>query len=115
MPIYKWKCDECGGVTEDFRPMKEYKDPCTCACGKVLTFEDRDYTVEKKDTCGDKERVSMALGVHISQIESGEAERVHPGAKFDHNQNMVIKNLAERKQRLKERNWVDKDEGKGWY
>jgi len=114
MPIYKWKCDECDEVTEDFRPMKESKYPCICECGKKLTSENRDYTIES-DQSGDKQRVSLALGVHPSQIESGEAERVHPGAKFNANGDMLISNYTERKRRLKERNWVDRDEGKGWY
>ncbi len=115
MPLYKWKCEDCGEVVEDFRPMKDYKNPCPCPCGRILRFEDRDYTIGENAIMGDKERVSMALGVHISQIESGEAERIHPGAKFDKDQNMIIKNLAEKKQRMRERGYVDRDEGKGWY
>ena len=109
MPIYKWKCDECNEVVEDFRPMKEYKNPCTCTCGNVLTFEDRDYTIGKNVPCGDKERVSTALGVHVSQIASGEAERIHPGATFNENGDMIIKNRTEQKQRLRERGWVNRD------
>ncbi|KKM14059.1 hypothetical protein LCGC14_1709910, partial [marine sediment metagenome] len=77
MPIYNYVC-ECGVVVEDLRSMKDRNDKTVCGCGKVMC---RDYTIGKHITCGDKERVSTALGVHPSQIASGEAERVHPGAR----------------------------------
>ncbi len=111
MPIYNYVCPRCGAEDDDICLFRDKEYP-TCTCGRRMIDDFKPRTTK---TYGDKERVSMALGVHISQIESGEAERIHPGAEFDHNQNMVIKNLAERKQRLRERGWVDKDAGKGWY
>ena len=109
MPLYKWKCEDCGDVTEDYRPMKDSKKPFTCPCGKTLTFDDRDYTIGKNVVCGDKERVSSALGVHVSQIADGSVFKTHPGARFNANGDMIMKNRAEQKQRLKERGWVNKD------
>lgn len=64
---------------------------------------------------GAKERVSTALGVHPSQITDGSVFKIHPGARFNKNGDMILKDLGEQKQRLKERNWVDKSEGKGWH
>ena len=106
MPLYNFKCEFCGKSAEDFRPMKEYRNPQICECGEKM---DRDYTIGKHITCGDKERVSTALGVHPSQIASGEAEKLHPGAVFNHNGDMILKNRSEQKQRLRERNWIDRN------
>ncbi|KKK90238.1 hypothetical protein LCGC14_2725080 [marine sediment metagenome] len=109
MPIYKWKCGKCNEVVEDFRPMKDHKKSCTCPCGKVLTFEDRDFTMKRTNAPADCPRVSTALGIHPSQIGSKEVEAVHPGAKFNPNGDMILRNRAEQKQRLLEKGWVNKD------
>lgn len=109
MPIYKWKCEHCGEVIEDLRPMKDCKKSCPCPCGKVLTFEDRDYTMKRTNAPADCPRVSTALGVHPSQIGSKEVETVHPGARFNPNGDMLLKNRAEQKQRLREKGWVNKN------
>ena len=105
MPLYKYAC-ECGIIVEDLRSMKDRNDKTVCDCGKVMY---RDFTMKKTNAPADCPRVSTALGVHPSQITSGEAERVHPGAKFNPNGDMLIKNWSEQKQRLRERNWINKD------
>jgi hypothetical protein len=58
---------------------------------------------------GDKERLSSALGVGLSQIADGSAFKMHPGATFNHRGDMILKNRTEQKQRLKERGWVNFD------
>ena len=105
MPLYKYACD-CGIVIEDLRTIKNRNDRTVCDCGKIMY---RDFTMKKTNAPADCPRVSTALGVHPSQIESGEAERVHPGAVFNHNGDMILKNRAEQKQRLRERNWIDRN------
>ena len=114
MPLIKFVCDECDRQTEELFQFREKRTASKCICGAKKRPR-QDFRIGPNRVGGDKERISMALGVHISQIESGEAERVHPGATYDHNQNMIIKNLTEKKQRMKERGYVDRDEGKGWY
>ncbi len=109
MPIYKWKCEHCGKGIEELRPMKESKDDCPCPCGEILTFEDRDYTQKRTNAPADCPRVSTALGVHPSQIADGSIFETHPGAEFNPNGDMLLKNLSEQKQRLRERGWVDKN------
>jgi len=86
--------------------MKDCKKPCVCTCGTKMN---RDYTIGRSRTCGDKERISTALGVHISQIESGEVYKIHPGARFTPDGYMILKNRAEQKQRLKERGFRNFD------
>ncbi len=106
MPLYRFKCEKCGQSVEELRPMRECRDDCICECGNNM---ERDYTIGKYVTCGDKERVSTALGVHVSQIESGEVYKVHPGARFTPDGYMILRNRVEQRQRLKERHWRNFD------
>jgi hypothetical protein len=78
-------CEDCGGKTEH----------------TLQSIQNR--------VCGDKERTSFSLGCHQSQIDDGSIFKIHPGATFDKDCNMVLKNLTEQKQRLHERNWVDRN------
>lgn len=114
MPRIFFICDSCGEETDDLLPFNVPRVGAKCSCGSKKRPR-QDFTPRGKIVTGDKQRVSTALGVHVSQIASGEAEKIHPGATYDRDGNMLIKNYAEKKQRLRERNWVDRDEGKGWY
>ncbi len=111
MPIYNYVCPRCGAEDDDICLFRNKEYP-TCTCGRRMID---DFNSRTTKTGGDKKRVSFALGVHVSQISSGEAEKIHPGAEFDSDGNMMIKNYTEKKQRMRERGYVDRDEGKGWY
>ncbi len=102
MPLYKYKCPKCGQLTEELRCMKDRNDERLCTCGKEM---ERDYTIGRSNQPANCERISTALGVHVSQIESGEVYKVHPGARFTPDGYMILENRAEQKKRLKERNW----------
>lgn len=110
MPVYNFLCDKCDHITSDIQPMKrdnEY-EKCPCEeCGGET--EHTLQSVGNNRIFGDKERISSALGVHPSQIADGSVFKVHPGANFDHDGNMILKNRTEQKRRLKERGWVNKD------
>ena len=105
MPLYNYICD-CGKTIEDLRSIKDRNDETICSCGKIM---DRDFTQKRTNAPADCPRVSTALGVHPSQIADGSIFETHPGAEFNPNGDMLIKNRSEQKQRLKERNWVNKD------
>ena len=105
MPIYNYICPNCGAEDDDICLYRHKKYP-TCKCGKRMVDDFKPRTTK---TYGDKERVSSALGVHVSQIADGSVFKVHPDAKFNHNGDMILRNRAEQKQRLKERGWVNKD------
>ena len=107
MPIYRWKCEKCNIVAEELRSMRERNDECLCSCGEGMG---RDYTIGRTNQPANCERISTALGVHISQIESGEVYKVHPGAKFTPDGYMILENRQEQKKRLRERNWRNFDD-----
>ena len=106
MPLFRFKCYECNETDEDMCLFQNKQYPVCSHCDTVMLD---DFTPVKGAVFGDKERISTALGVHPSQIISGEAERIHPGARFNHNGDMILKNRLEQKQRLRERNWINKD------
>ncbi len=105
MPIYNFVCPRCGLEEDDICLYRHKKFP-ECKCGRKMVD---DYRPRTTKVYGDKERVSSALGVHVSQIANGEAEKIHPGAKYDGDGNMILKNRAEQKQRLRERGWVNRN------
>ncbi len=106
MPLYRFKCYECNTADEDVCMFRNKQYPICPRCNKEMVD---DFTPVKGAVFGDKERVSTALGVHPSQIADGSIFKIHPGAKFNHNFDMVMKNRSEQKQRLKERGWVNRD------
>lgn len=106
MPLYRFKCYECNETDEDICLFRNKQYPVCSRCNTVMVD---DFTPVKGAVCGDKERVSSALGVHPSQIADGSVFKIHPGAKFNKNGDMILKNRSEQKQRLRERNWVNKD------
>lgn len=107
MPLYKFKCPECAIVVEELRSMRERNDERLCSCGKEM---ERDFTIGRTTQPANCERISTALGVHISQIESGEVYKVHPGARFTPQGYMILENRGEQKKRLKERGWRNFDD-----
>lgn len=56
-------------------------------------------------TMESRPRYSMALGVAPDQIE--EARKIHPDAEFNKRGDMLIKNRADKKRRMKERGFVE--------
>ena len=107
MPLYKWKCPKCGELAEELRCMKDRNDKCLCSCWEEM---DRDYTIGRSDQPANCERISTALGVHISQIESGEVYKVHPGSRWTPDGHMILANRTEQKKRLRERRWRNFDD-----
>ena len=106
MPLYRFKCYECNVTDEDVCMFRNKQYPICPRCNKEMVD---DFTPVKGAIFGDKERVSTALGVHPSQIADGSVFKTHPGAEFNANGDMVMKNRSEQKQRLKEKGWVNKD------
>ena len=43
MPVYCFKCENCGGYTEQFRSMADAAKPKTCECGDTMR---RDFRAE---------------------------------------------------------------------
>ena len=106
MPIFDFICEDCTEYTEEFFRMNEERTPPVCKCGGTTH---RAWTPPGKSMTGDKERVSSALGVHPSQIADGSVFKLHPGARFNHRGDMILASRSEQKQRLRERNWVNRD------
>jgi hypothetical protein len=84
-----FECPKCGGGTYSLT----YR--------KVLPKK-REYV---GIAYGENHRWSDALGVAPNQIEA--ARKIHPGAVFDKEGRMLIRNRTEKKRRLRERGWAE--------
>jgi hypothetical protein len=103
MPIYNYEC-ECGNAFEEFMHIPEYrrKKGRYYKCPKCGKMAEQVYGTPAHNVHS-VTRVSMSLGMHPDQIADGTAARIHPGAEFDGQGNMITKSLHERRQRMKER------------
>jgi hypothetical protein len=98
---------ECGERKEELMSWAEKKGGVKCSCGKPM---DDDFNAPNRVPQTDHERLSNALAVDISQLESGEAQRLHPGTEWVVVGDMAcpkIRNRAEKKRMLRERGWVE--------
>lgn len=85
------KCPECGSKTYQLKFVKQ--EP------KKEELINIDCTMQNRV------RVSTSLGVAPNQIEA--ARKIHPGAEFTKDGDMIIHNRVEKKRRVKERGWQE--------
>ena len=99
MPFYDYEC-VCGNAFEDIQPMSKCREPQPCPeCGKLAEKVIRG----SGSAAGDMIRISTSLGVHPTQVISGEANKIHPGAEFNKRGDMIIHSRTEKLQRMQER------------
>lgn len=118
MPIYCYKCEDCGNSFEKTLSMKDCMKSQKCSCGKKAV---RDLITEHSDGGvdsqmreyqfeGDMGTRMYAASYLPNQME--EARRVHPGREFrEVNGAMlpVIKHRRDKLKYLKEMNFVERD------
>ena len=107
MPIYHYQCPECETIMEDFAPISKREETVPCSeCGEQSPRSYASSTsTETQQT--DTDRVSIAMGVHPSQIE--EAMKMFPGSRYDKNGHLHYSGRTEKKVRLKQRNYIEYD------
>lgn len=111
MPIYCFKCEECGLVHDDLRQMCDSNKPSVCKkCGGVaeraIGFESPGIISEGNI------RISRSLAQPIDKVKSGEAFKIHPGADFNKPNragmcSMNINSRSEKLRRIKERSKIN--------
>jgi putative FmdB family regulatory protein len=92
MPVYAYKCKQCGEEQTDVRAVKARNRPAKCRCGgraiRALALEtpksERDYA---------SPILSDAMGVHPSQVD--EHRRRFPDIPMTDDGRVVIRNKAE--------------------
>lgn len=99
MPLYEYICDKCGNSFEQFAKMDDFEKDQSCTCGgigkRIISNASTDLVRNV--------RISKSLGLHPKQIASGEAEKLHPGAKWTPKGDLIIHSRKEKLQRMKER------------
>ncbi|KKN19307.1 hypothetical protein LCGC14_0947060 [marine sediment metagenome] len=107
MPLYLYKCDDCGVEMEEFSTISKRAKTVPCSeCGKPSP---RSYvsSMSSKTQQTDTDRVSIAMGVHPSQIK--EAMKRFPGSKYNENGHLLYTGRTEKKVRMKQRNYIEYD------
>lgn len=118
MPMYCYKCPECGHKETDVRPIAQRNEPMAClCCPRFAEGNDqpparmvRDITAEG---CGSgnqeyaKPIYSEAMGVHPDQVQ--EHRRAHPNIEMTNTGEVVIRSHAEHKRVMKELGFYNKD------
>lgn len=108
MPRYCYRCEKCGSISDDLRFIDDRNEPGVCECGGATK---RNIEAECKGSSmksGENIRNSRSLAMSESDIKSGKAFKVHPGANFgDPNRMgmcpMIIHDRCEKLKRIKER------------
>ena len=112
MPIYPFKCVECGDEFDEVHSMKE--SPLKVKCKKCEGVANRNWNAYGRtdEVMKRNVRYSYSLGCRPWQLK--EMQRLHPGAKFVKKGKgyvMEIKNRQEKLQRMKERGFEEYDSG----
>lgn len=109
MPRYGYRCDRCGLTSYDLRQIDSRNEITTCErCGGIVK---RNIEAECKKSVmesGENIRNSRSLAMSISDLESGKAFEMHPGANFGEPNRggkcpMIIHDRREKLKRIKEK------------
>ena len=102
MPNYRYECGDCGTVMDEIETISKRKPevPCT-KCGKMSPRSFAGSTGGFKDN----PRVSLAMGVNPGDVEA--AMKKWPGSRYRSDGALLIRNRTEKKQRMKERGYVE--------
>lgn len=112
MPVYTYKCDNCGRREDQYRTMRNRNRRLPCGvCQKGLL--ERAFTEEMVNSTEQdyaKPVLSDAMGVHPSQIQ--EHKRLYPDIPITPDGRIECRSHAERKRIMKKLQFVDRD---GYY
>jgi len=108
MPRFYYKCDNCGTILDEIRLIADRNKPGTCKCGGVLS---RNIEAECRATVmkpGENIRESRNLAMSVTDLKSGKAFEIHPGANWGKPNKagmcpMVIHDRREKLKRIKEK------------
>jgi putative FmdB family regulatory protein len=103
MPIYEYRCSNCGNYIEVFTKTYESSTYITCRCGskaqKIVSLSNTDVK--------NNERLSSSLGVNPRQIK--EAEKKFPGSKYTKDGRLIINSRKDKLNKLKQRGMIELD------
>jgi putative FmdB family regulatory protein len=103
MPIYEYKCPNCGTKEEVITTKYEPSEFISCKCGsrkkKIISLPNTDLK--------NNERLSSTMGVNPRQIK--EAEKRFPGSKYTPDGRLIINNRQDKIKKCKERGLSELD------
>jgi putative FmdB family regulatory protein len=109
MPVYCYKCAQCGVSRTEIRPISRRNNPVPCGvCGAGAMK--RDLTAERVNSTDmeyDKPILSDSMGVHPRQV--AEHRRLHPGIPISDDGRVIVRSHSEKKRIMKRLGFYDKD------
>ena len=108
MPVYCFRCPDCGKVTERTCDMAARPQVVRCRCGSDAS---RDFASERHCTSapGAWPMVSRALGVPRTKVD--EMRRKYPHHVYRDDGAMVLADRSQRRQVLRDLGYADHDGG----
>lgn len=106
MPIYTYKCPQCG----HFRSWNMIEKRNSCQCPTCENTVDRDFEYELNSGGGpevvtDHPRWSVSMGVPVQQVE--EFRKRYPGSTYDNQGRLLVKNRKDKLRQAEERGFVE--------
>ena len=110
MPLYDYKCDECGTMDSEFRSLATFDDPKDCPiCGKPMVH---DLVAQQAAVRGNYKKpiVSDALGFVADPETVAEHRQKFPEIDLDMSEGSarpVFRSLGQKRKYLKAVGWAD--------
>jgi len=105
MPIFNYLCSHCGHKWEEIGSAKDFTRYMSCpGCGKQA---EKNFGGAKVVVFSEKERFSIAMGVHPSQIPA--AMRAYPGSEYNEKGYLRVRGRTDKKKKMKQRGYIEYD------
>lgn len=107
MPLYPFKCLDCGEEFDKVFSMGKAPLKVECSCG-CIAYRNWNAYGRTDELMKEHPRLSRALGCHPNQLK--EMRKIHPGAEFvtiNGMCQMKIKNRQDKLKRMKQRGMVE--------
>lgn len=105
MPIYSFRCDECGVVFDDFRMISDRNSPAKCKCGGSAR---RSFIDEQPHTHRDYDKpvLSDAMGCHPDQVK--QHRKLFPDIPITNDGRIVVTSHSEHRRIMKRLGFHDR-------
>lgn len=107
MPSYKFKCNKCGKISEEFCSISERNNLVECDCGgeSKRDWEAEFAPGEMIKFVTENERWSRSMGCPPSQV--AEMRKRFPNSVYRDDGRLLVKDRKDKKRQMKERNMVE--------
>lgn len=106
MPIYEYKCQDCGIVFEQYSNIPTRNRKRTCKCGGKADRIICQGACRVSELMKDNPRWSDSMGINPDQL--GEARKLFPDSTYDSEGRLLIKNRQHKLYEMKRRGLIER-------